>query len=368
MSDQNEKVSVGEMVAALTRSIESLQGGLPGYIFDDTRLRAAQNYILAATKEIADRDAQIAERDDRIAVLASDFEEIQRAGYLSQEVAADCINALDVAGMGKSGKGNTLACMVEEACAQIAELSGQFTLEWQATKFYNRLTHYRRARQSDQEQIATLTRQLATARETLARIESIDCRVIGCESCREFVRDEARRAHAAIDAPATAASTHSTLCCIDCRMPYGGEGWLDLTIPDEQWALIVGDAGGILCANCIVRRASKLPGAQAVRARIDFGETLPPPSCLWPECGQPESARRHRVCERRLDVSNQNLFCDDGACHPFTTGSPRESFSVKPFTAEEARAVAEYPTKGNPQQVATTLRRYAELLAAKEPA
>ncbi len=65
-------------------------------------------HILAAAKEIAAKDAEIAD--------------IKRAGYLKQDVAADCLAALDAAGMGKAGHGNTLVFMVEEACALIAAM------------------------------------------------------------------------------------------------------------------------------------------------------------------------------------------------------------------------------------------------------
>jgi hypothetical protein len=61
------------------------------------------------------------------------------------------------------------------------------------------------------------------------------------------------------------------LRCSDCRLPYS-EFPLDTTLPDEQWLRInEGNPGGVLCAACIVRRASRLPGAAAVRARIAFG-------------------------------------------------------------------------------------------------
>jgi hypothetical protein len=58
--------------------------------------------------------------------------------------------------------------------------------------------------------------------------------------------------------------------CLDCHLPYT-DFPLDLTLPDEQWLLIHPDGGGVLCANCIVRRASQLPNVVAVRAYIEKG-------------------------------------------------------------------------------------------------
>lgn len=45
--------------------------------------------------------------------------------------------------------------------------------------------------------------------------------------------------------------------CKDCGLPYGGDDWIDTVLPPEQWLLIAPE-NGILCANCIVKRASKL--------------------------------------------------------------------------------------------------------------
>lgn len=58
-------------------------------------------------------------------------------------------------------------------------------------------------------------------------------------------------------------------------MAYGGEGWLDLVLPRWQWLEIHPDDGGILCANCIVRRASKLTGAVSVHAVIGIASKEP---------------------------------------------------------------------------------------------
>ncbi len=51
--------------------------------------------------------------------------------------------------------------------------------------------------------------------------------------------------------------------CEDCGRAYGTHDWLDINIPNEQWTLITGRygsdrEGGILCADCLVKRAAKL--------------------------------------------------------------------------------------------------------------
>lgn len=60
--------------------------------------------------------------------------------------------------------------------------------------------------------------------------------------------------------------------CIDCGKLYRNFG-LDMTFPDEQWEMICPDRGGILCANCILERASKLPNVIAIRAQIEFSNS-----------------------------------------------------------------------------------------------
>lgn len=55
--------------------------------------------------------------------------------------------------------------------------------------------------------------------------------------------------------------------CLDCGRDYTDFG-MDLLLPRWQWLLIHPDDGGLLCANCIVRRASGLRGAVALHAVI----------------------------------------------------------------------------------------------------
>lgn len=55
--------------------------------------------------------------------------------------------------------------------------------------------------------------------------------------------------------------------CIDCGIPYRKLG-LDLVLPDQQWKVLCPE-GGILCANCICKRAKKLKGSTCIQAWID---------------------------------------------------------------------------------------------------
>jgi len=58
--------------------------------------------------------------------------------------------------------------------------------------------------------------------------------------------------------------------CIDCGIPYEEFG-LNMTLPDEQWLLIHPEGlHGLLCANCIARRAEKLEGSISIRAKIEI--------------------------------------------------------------------------------------------------
>ena len=61
--------------------------------------------------------------------------------------------------------------------------------------------------------------------------------------------------------------------CLDCSLPYEEFG-LDMTLPDNQWLMIHPEENGLLCANCIVKRAEKLQGSIAVRAKIALAEEL----------------------------------------------------------------------------------------------
>jgi hypothetical protein len=57
--------------------------------------------------------------------------------------------------------------------------------------------------------------------------------------------------------------------CKDCGLLYGSFG-LDTTLSHEQWQLINGSPNGLLCANCIIKRASRLPHIIAARLKLEF--------------------------------------------------------------------------------------------------
>lgn len=60
--------------------------------------------------------------------------------------------------------------------------------------------------------------------------------------------------------------------CLDCGLDYDDFG-MDLLLPRHQWLEIHPDEGGLLCALCIVRRASKLTGAVAMHGVIGIVPT-----------------------------------------------------------------------------------------------
>lgn len=85
----------------------------------------------------------------------------------------------------------------------------------------------------------------------------------------EWVENDARQA-ARIAELRNPVTTHAD-GCMDCGAPYGGDDWLDFLIPRSQWILITDpDGAGILCASCIVKRASKLPHVIDITGRITF--------------------------------------------------------------------------------------------------
>lgn len=53
---------------------------------------------------------------------------------------------------------------------------------------------------------------------------------------------------------------HAPLACRDCGLEYAEPAFADFVIPDAEWARISPsrDEGGILCANCMVKRAAEL--------------------------------------------------------------------------------------------------------------
>ena len=55
--------------------------------------------------------------------------------------------------------------------------------------------------------------------------------------------------------------------CIDCGIEYKDLG-VDVVLPDQQWKYICPE-NGILCANCISKRASNIEGATVMYVWID---------------------------------------------------------------------------------------------------
>ena len=51
--------------------------------------------------------------------------------------------------------------------------------------------------------------------------------------------------------------------CHDCGMRYGGDDWVDTVLTTEQWVMVFPEHDGILCANCIIKRASKFEPIRA---------------------------------------------------------------------------------------------------------
>jgi hypothetical protein len=60
----------------------------------------------------------------------------------------------------------------------------------------------------------------------------------------------------------------ATAKCLDCNLPYKSMG-LDLVLPNKQWKELCPE-NGILCANCICKRAEKLKGTTCLLAKINI--------------------------------------------------------------------------------------------------
>ena len=59
--------------------------------------------------------------------------------------------------------------------------------------------------------------------------------------------------------------------CLDCGLSYSEFG-LDATLPDRQWLMIHPGRDGLLCLNCIAKRAAKLSNVIAIRVELDIQE------------------------------------------------------------------------------------------------
>lgn len=55
--------------------------------------------------------------------------------------------------------------------------------------------------------------------------------------------------------------------CKDCDMLYNDFGF-DAVVDNKLWNSIAPAGGGILCANCIIRRINKLPNNNFVRVML----------------------------------------------------------------------------------------------------
>jgi len=64
------------------------------------------------------------------------------------------------------------------------------------------------------------------------------------------------------------------ICCKDCGLPYFEFG-LDMVLPDQQWKAIMPE-DGILCPNCICKRAREFGGTVVLAwvDNIDYSESL----------------------------------------------------------------------------------------------
>lgn len=74
--------------------------------------------------------------------------------------------------------------------------------------------------------------------------------------------------------------------CLDCGLDYGDFG-MDTLLPRWQWLMIHPSEGGLLCANCIVKRAAKIPGAVGLQAVIGIAPVAliePEPDLLCTAC------------------------------------------------------------------------------------
>jgi hypothetical protein len=64
--------------------------------------------------------------------------------------------------------------------------------------------------------------------------------------------------------------------CMDCGLDYE-KFPMDTLLPRWQWLLIHPAEGGLLCANCIVARAAKVPGAVGLHAVIGIAPPFEEP-------------------------------------------------------------------------------------------
>ena len=93
--------------------------------------------------------------------------------------------------------------------------------------------------------------------------------------------------------------------CLDCGLPYE-QFPMDVILPRAQWLEIHPDDGGLLCASCIVTRASQVPRATCCHLIIEIAPLVGAGECICRTRGCRHSASLHRngVCE----------VCNAGLC------------------------------------------------------
>lgn len=112
------------------------------------------------------------------------------------------------------------------------------------------------------QEIETLTRKEADARQTVdAFVRRLDEEIKRCDMAEQ--RLLARETPAQTEVAA----------CLDCGLPYT-DFLLDVLLPRSQWLQIHPDENGLLCAACIVRRVSALPGVTALHAIADVRQVV----------------------------------------------------------------------------------------------
>lgn len=114
--------------------------------------------------------------------------------------------------------------------------------------------------------------------------------------------------------------SRTAIACLDCGCDYTKQR-LDVTLSGEQWKMIHPDIGGVLCAACMVNRASKLPGVITFAARIAFGSDYDKfDGPLNPEtfvAAAPQQAAGERSCCERMREACASLIasCDHYLCN-----------------------------------------------------
>lgn len=120
-------------------------------------------------------------------------------------------------------------------------------------------------------------------REALVRIDTGDRGDWNCSCPAPEI------ARAALAAGQEQGGQRSPLACMDCGKLYR-DFPLDVSLTDDQWALIHNSPGGVLCANCIVARVKQMvPGVTVVN--MSFSPD-PPPQAAGHEQPQAQPAEK----------------------------------------------------------------------------